>query len=100
MNEHLLSIILFAPLAGMLVLLLIPKSQTNLIRLWANFVAIGSFLHLQIAFVMGLFLFGLAMCVSYVAFTPERSARRSPETGRGYAIGFRSGTLARLRRHR
>ena len=44
MIEHLLSIILFAPLAGMLVLLLIPKPQTNLIRLWANFVAIGSFL--------------------------------------------------------
>ena len=44
MNEHLLSTILFAPLAGMVVLLLIPKTQVNLIRLWANFVAIGSFL--------------------------------------------------------
>jgi NADH-quinone oxidoreductase subunit M len=36
MDQHLLSIILFAPLACMLVLLLIPSSATNVIKLWAN----------------------------------------------------------------
>src|SRR6195256_6585831 len=44
MDQHLLSIVLFAPLAGFVVLLLIPGSQKNLIRLWANLVGFGSFL--------------------------------------------------------
>jgi len=44
MDQHLLSFILFAPLAGMLVLLLIPSSSKNLIKLWANLVAFACFL--------------------------------------------------------
>src|SRR5258708_511871 len=44
MDQHLLSIILFAPLAGMLVLLLIPSSSKNLIKLWANLVGFACFL--------------------------------------------------------
>src|SRR6185295_7052835 len=44
MDQHLLSIILFAPLAGMLVLLLIPSSNKYLIKLWANLAAFGCFL--------------------------------------------------------
>ncbi|HEV8292665.1 MAG TPA: NADH-quinone oxidoreductase subunit M [Tepidisphaeraceae bacterium] len=44
MDQHLLSIVLFAPLAGFVILLLIPGSQKNLIRLWANLVGFGSFL--------------------------------------------------------
>ena len=44
MDQHLLSIILFAPLAGILVLLLIPGSAKNVIRLWANLVGFGCFL--------------------------------------------------------
>jgi NADH-quinone oxidoreductase subunit M len=44
MNEHLLSIVLFTPLAGMLVLLLLPSSNKNLIRVWANLVAVAGFL--------------------------------------------------------
>ena len=44
MSEHLLSIVLFTPLAGVLLLLLIPSSQKNLIRLWANIAAIAGFL--------------------------------------------------------
>jgi NADH-quinone oxidoreductase subunit M len=44
MDQHLLSIILFAPLAGMLVLLLIPSSNKNLIKLWANLVGFACFL--------------------------------------------------------
>ena len=44
MDQHLLSIVLFAPLAGFVILLLIPESQKKLIRLWANLVGFGSFL--------------------------------------------------------
>jgi NADH-quinone oxidoreductase subunit M len=44
MNDHLLSIVLFTPLAGMLILLLLPASRTNLIRIWANLAALAAFL--------------------------------------------------------
>src|SRR5580765_8114269 len=44
MDQHLLSFILFAPLAGMLILLLIPSSSKNAIKLWANLVGFVSFL--------------------------------------------------------
>jgi predicted DCC family thiol-disulfide oxidoreductase YuxK len=36
----------------------------------------GLFLHLQIAFFMGLFLFGTAMCIMYIAFLPNDSSIR------------------------
>jgi NADH-quinone oxidoreductase subunit M len=44
MNDHLLSIVLFTPLAGMLVLLLIPSSNKAMIRVWANLAALAGFL--------------------------------------------------------
>src|SRR2546422_566161 len=44
MDQHLLSIVLFAPLAGLVILLLIPGSQKNLIKVWANLVGFASFL--------------------------------------------------------
>ncbi len=44
MNEHWLSIVLFTPLAGMLVLLLLPASNKTLIRVWANLAALAGFL--------------------------------------------------------
>jgi NADH-quinone oxidoreductase subunit M len=44
MNEHLLSIVLFTPLAGMAVLLLLPSSNKTLIRIWANVAALAGFL--------------------------------------------------------
>ncbi len=44
MDQHLLSIILFAPLACMLVLLLIPSSATNVVKLWANLAGFICFL--------------------------------------------------------
>ncbi len=44
MNEHLLSIVLFTPLAGMIVLLFMPAAKKNLIRVWANLVALAGFL--------------------------------------------------------
>jgi NADH-quinone oxidoreductase subunit M len=44
MQAHLLSVILFTPLAGLLVLLFIPSSQKTLIRWWANIAAFAGFL--------------------------------------------------------
>jgi NADH-quinone oxidoreductase subunit M len=44
MDQHLLSIILFTPLAGLLVLLLLPSKSTNLIRVWANLASLAGFL--------------------------------------------------------
>ncbi|MBM3774048.1 MAG: NADH-quinone oxidoreductase subunit M [Acidobacteria bacterium] len=42
--DHLLSVVLFTPLAGMAVLLLIPSNNERWIRLWANLVALAGFL--------------------------------------------------------
>ena len=44
MDQHLLSIILLTPLAGLLVLFLLPGNNKNLIRIWANLTAIAGFL--------------------------------------------------------
>src|SRR6185369_1995484 len=44
MDQHLLSVILFAPLAGLAVLMLIPGSAKMAIKLWANIAAFGCFL--------------------------------------------------------
>src|SRR5664279_3030214 len=44
MDQHLLSIVLLTPLAGLLVLLLIPSKSKSLIRIWANLAALAGFL--------------------------------------------------------
>jgi len=44
MQSHILSLVLFTPLAGLLVLLFIPGENKFLIRLWANIVAAAGFL--------------------------------------------------------
>jgi NADH-quinone oxidoreductase subunit M len=43
MTDNPLSLVLFTPLAGALVLLLIPSSRSGWIKLWANIVAIAGF---------------------------------------------------------
>ena len=42
--DHILSIVLFTPLAGLLVLLAIPSSNPRAIKLWANIAAFLGFL--------------------------------------------------------
>jgi NADH-quinone oxidoreductase subunit M len=42
--EHLLSIVLFTPLAGMLILLFLPAANARAIKLWANGVALAGLL--------------------------------------------------------
>src|ERR1035441_6319378 len=44
MDQHLLSIVLLTPLAGLAVLLLIPSGHRGLIKLWANLAALAGFL--------------------------------------------------------
>jgi NADH-quinone oxidoreductase subunit M len=49
--DHILSIVLFTPLAGLLVLLFLPSSNPKAIRLWANVAAfIGFLVSLPLAF--------------------------------------------------
>src|ERR1051325_2745011 len=43
MQSHFLSLLLFEPLAGLLILLLIPKESKGAIRLWANLVLFVNF---------------------------------------------------------
>src|SRR5258706_4680049 len=42
--DHILSIVLFTPLAGLLVLLFIPSANTRAVKLWANAAALAGFL--------------------------------------------------------
>ena len=42
--DHILSIVLFTPLVGLLVLLFLPSSNARLIKLWANIAAFAGFL--------------------------------------------------------
>jgi NADH-quinone oxidoreductase subunit M len=44
MDQHLLSIVVFFPLAGLLVLLLLPSRNKDLIRIWANVASFAGFL--------------------------------------------------------
>ncbi len=44
MNQHLLSLVLFTPLAGLVFLLFLPGRSKDLIRLWANLVSFIGFL--------------------------------------------------------
>lgn len=44
MDQHPLSIVLFTPLAGLLLLLFIPAEKKDAIRLWANLVGFAGFL--------------------------------------------------------
>src|SRR3954451_8877787 len=44
MMDHILSIVLFTPLVGLLVLLLIPSSNARAIKLWANIATLLGFL--------------------------------------------------------
>jgi NADH-quinone oxidoreductase subunit M len=42
--DHILSIVLFTPLAGFVVLLFLPSSNTRAVKLWANIISLAGFL--------------------------------------------------------
>ncbi|HUO32670.1 MAG TPA: NADH-quinone oxidoreductase subunit M [Bryobacteraceae bacterium] len=44
MGDYILSLVLFTPFVGLLVLLFIPSNQKTLIRIWANIAALAGFL--------------------------------------------------------
>src|ERR1039458_5379709 len=44
MDQHILSIVLLTPLAGLAVLLFLPASNRGLIRIWANLTSLAGFL--------------------------------------------------------
>ena len=80
MESHLLSIVLFTPLAGLLVLLLIPSSQKTLIKVWANVAALAGFLvSLPLVF---------SFDKSQGGFQMVESADWIPSLGVKYAIGI------------
>ena len=80
MDQHLLSIILLTPLAGLAVLLLIPGKSKDLIRLWANLVSFGGFL------------ISLPLLQRFVAGRPgfqfEEKVAWIPALGANYHIGI------------
>jgi NADH-quinone oxidoreductase subunit M len=77
--EHLLSIVLFTPLAGMLVLFFLPASNPRAIKLWANGVALAGFL-VSLPLV---FLFDPSKDFQFV-----EQARWIPSLGATYHIGI------------
>jgi NADH-quinone oxidoreductase subunit M len=80
MTAHLLSLVLFLPLAGMLALFLIPKQNKNLIRLWANVASGATFL------VSLLLLSGFQ--ASAIGFQFVERASWIPTIGAQYLIGI------------
>src|SRR6202035_1798627 len=80
MDQHLLSIILLTPLAGLAVLLFIPGKNKDFIRVWANVVGFGGFL------------ISLPLVKSFEAGKPgfqlEETADWIPTLGAHYHIGM------------
>src|SRR5579884_2779938 len=80
MLPHLLSWVVFTPLAGMLLLLLIPGRNKNAIRLWANLVGLVGFL-ISIPLVTG-------FDKSQTGFQFMEHADWIPSIGATYTIGI------------
>jgi NADH-quinone oxidoreductase subunit M len=80
MDQHLLSIVLLTPLAGLLVLLFLPKQNANLIRVWANLVGLAGFA------------VSIPLVTSFRADTPgfqfEERADWIPSLGAHYHLGL------------
>src|SRR5689334_22135534 len=80
MTDHLLSYVLFTPLAGLVVLMLIPGRHKNAIRMWANLVAL-------VGFAISLQLPG-AFDKSKPGFQLMERAEWVPSLGAQYLIGI------------
>src|SRR5690242_7783626 len=79
--DHILSIVLFTPLAGLLVLLFIPSSNVRAIKLWANIAALIGFL-VSLPLVIGPNKFDPGKDYQFV-----EQARWIPSLGATYHIG-------------
>src|SRR5579864_2150045 len=80
MDQHLLSIVLWTPMAGLLVLLFLPSARKDLIRAWANLVGLAGFV-VSLPLVWR-FHSGAA------GFQFEERADWIPSLGAGYLIGI------------
>ena len=80
MDQHLLSIVLLTPLAGLAVLLFIPGVHKNVIRVWANLVGFAGFL-ISLPLVS-------RFQVGRPGFQFEESADWIPAIGAHYHIGM------------
>jgi len=80
MDQHLLSIVLLTPLAGLAVLLFIPGVHKNVIRVWANLVGFAGFL-ISLPLVS-------RFQVGRPGFQFEESADWIPSLGAHYHIGM------------
>jgi NADH-quinone oxidoreductase subunit M len=84
MQNHILSIILFTPLIGALVLLFVPKENKDAIRWIANFFALGGFL-ISLPLVPMFWAQRFMPGFKFIEGTPNNWI---PSIGAGYAIGI------------
>src|ERR1051325_10835821 len=77
--DHILSIVLFTPLVGLLVLLFLPSSNARAIKLWANVIAFIGFL----GFLPLVFHFDHTNDYQF-----EEKARWIPSLGANYHLGI------------
>src|SRR3954449_5467911 len=80
MDQHLLSIILLTPLAGLAVLLFIPGKSKDLIRVWANLVSFAGFL-ISLPLVS-------RFQLNHAGYQFEERAEWIPALGANYHIGM------------
>jgi NADH-quinone oxidoreductase subunit M len=86
MQNHILSIILFTPLVGALVLLFVPKENKEAIRWIANFFALGGFLiSLPLVPMFWAQRFDATQHFKFIEGTPNNWI---PSIGAGYVIGI------------
>src|SRR4029077_13930152 len=84
MQNHILSIILFTPLIGALVLLFVPKENKDAIRWIANFFALGGFL-ISLPLVPMFWAQRFMPCLKLIEGPPNIWI---PSIGAGYVIGI------------
>src|SRR6202051_676149 len=84
MQNHILSIILFTPLIGALVLLFVPKENKDAIRWIANFFALGGFL-ISLPLVAMFLAERFELCLKFIEGTPNNWI---PSIGAGYVLGI------------
>ncbi len=86
MQNHILSIILFTPLVGALILLFVPKENKNAIRWMANFFALGGFLiSLPLVPMFWAQRFDATQHFKFIEGVPNNWI---PSIGAGYVIGI------------
>src|SRR5450755_3001797 len=87
MQSHILSIILFTPLVGVLALLFVPRENKNAIRWIANLFSLGGFL-ISLPLVPMFWAQRFAVTPSHFKFLEGTPNNRIPSIGAGYNLGI------------